>query len=436
MFEQLLAIHSTRVFSYCGGTQICCNRDLAVLRPLLSASCYASESFDPVFTWVSLPLFSRFTNDACAAVFANEDSLCPTCLVLSPTNVPIDYFSPQFFNDLSVWDRAIYMNNGVALPTAEHCQTWTDIAKWKGLGKVDFMAQYGKANLRPIQRCSRTRGHYPRLRSPLLEPLRMRSLLLAPSAPRRASACPDPAPENTPPRIFFCNLFGAVPRRRGTTRIFGALSSSPPSPAEPPARPERFQTRIGTRGTTRVFGALSSNPRLPAEPPAPPERSQTCIGTRGALPASSKPSARPPALPAASWHRGDFQIRVASNIRAKSAAGDSLGRISSSFGNHERAVGVDGPAISLPPSTTPVFLVLLPSASLGPGFSRTVQNFSRTLSEIFFAFPLILHHLPSPSHISGPQYNFLDTISVFPTPICASAALQPPPTTLNDPRPR
>ncbi|KAJ7855451.1 hypothetical protein B0H14DRAFT_3448980 [Mycena olivaceomarginata] len=47
-----------------------------------------------------------------------------------PTNVPIDYFSPQFFNDLSVRDRAIYMNNG-----------------WKGLGKVDFMAQYGKAKL-------------------------------------------------------------------------------------------------------------------------------------------------------------------------------------------------------------------------------------------------------------------------------------------------
>ncbi|KAJ7312800.1 hypothetical protein DFH08DRAFT_717317, partial [Mycena albidolilacea] len=52
-----------------------------------------------------------------------------------------------FFNDLSVRDRAIYMNKGVALPTVEHCQTWTDIAKWKGLGKVDFMAQYGKAKL-------------------------------------------------------------------------------------------------------------------------------------------------------------------------------------------------------------------------------------------------------------------------------------------------
>ncbi|KAJ7844360.1 hypothetical protein B0H14DRAFT_2358665, partial [Mycena olivaceomarginata] len=77
-----------------------------------------------------------------------RDRLPPSDLSRArPTNVPIDYFSPQFFNDLSVRDRTIYMNNGVALPTAEHCQTWTDIVKWKGLGKVDFMAQYGKAKL-------------------------------------------------------------------------------------------------------------------------------------------------------------------------------------------------------------------------------------------------------------------------------------------------
>ncbi|KAJ7708599.1 hypothetical protein B0H14DRAFT_3525379 [Mycena olivaceomarginata] len=215
--------------------------------------------------------------------------------------------------------------------------------------------------LRPNRCCSRTRGHYPRLRSPLLEPpVHLRSRLLALSAPRRASACPNPTPKNTPPKKKNCDLIGAVPGHGGTTRVFGALSSNPRSPAEPPARPEHSQTRIG-------------------------------------------PSARPPALPAAPRRRGDFQIRVASNIRAKSAAGNSLGRISSSFSDHERAVGVDGPAVSLPPSTTPVFLVLLPSASLGPGFSRTVQNFSRTLSEIFFVFPLILHHLPSPSHISGPH---------------------------------
>ncbi|KAJ7785616.1 hypothetical protein B0H14DRAFT_3506683 [Mycena olivaceomarginata] len=96
---------------------------------------------------------------------------------------------------------------------------------------------------RSTRRFSWTRGHYPCLQSPLLEPLRMRSLLLAPSASR-------------------CALVG-------TTRVFGALSSSPPSPAEPPARPEHSQPRIGP------------SPRTPLRlrsPPARPERSQTRIG--------------------------------------------------------------------------------------------------------------------------------------------------------------
>jgi hypothetical protein len=64
-----------------------------------------------------------------------------------PTNVPIDYFSPKFFNDLSVRERASYMDNGVAFPIAQHCQTWEDIMKWKGLETEDFMAQYGEAKL-------------------------------------------------------------------------------------------------------------------------------------------------------------------------------------------------------------------------------------------------------------------------------------------------
>ncbi|KAJ7017595.1 hypothetical protein C8F04DRAFT_1279177 [Mycena alexandri] len=37
-----------------------------------------------------------------------------------PTNVPIDYFSPEFFNDMTVRERASYMNNGIALPTEQH----------------------------------------------------------------------------------------------------------------------------------------------------------------------------------------------------------------------------------------------------------------------------------------------------------------------------
>ena len=37
------------------------------------------------------------------------------------------------------------MNNGIALPTEEHCRTWPDIEKWKSLSTEDFMAQYGNA---------------------------------------------------------------------------------------------------------------------------------------------------------------------------------------------------------------------------------------------------------------------------------------------------
>lgn len=37
------------------------------------------------------------------------------------------------------------MDNGIALPIEEHCRTWTDIEKWRGLSPKDFMAQYGDA---------------------------------------------------------------------------------------------------------------------------------------------------------------------------------------------------------------------------------------------------------------------------------------------------
>ncbi|KAJ7852863.1 hypothetical protein B0H13DRAFT_1904404 [Mycena leptocephala] len=64
-----------------------------------------------------------------------------------PTTVPIDYFSPKFFNDLSVWDCASYMDNGIALPLEEHCQTWEAIQQWRSLSTADFMARYGNAKL-------------------------------------------------------------------------------------------------------------------------------------------------------------------------------------------------------------------------------------------------------------------------------------------------
>lgn len=64
-----------------------------------------------------------------------------------PTQVPIDYFSPDFFNNMTVRERASYAKNGIALPTEDHCRTWDAIQKWKGLNKAAFMAQYGNAKL-------------------------------------------------------------------------------------------------------------------------------------------------------------------------------------------------------------------------------------------------------------------------------------------------
>ncbi|KAJ7726299.1 hypothetical protein B0H14DRAFT_2641158 [Mycena olivaceomarginata] len=64
-----------------------------------------------------------------------------------PPDVPIDYFSPEFFNDLSAQERASYRNNGIALLTQEYCQTWADIQQWRKLETTAFMTKYGAAKL-------------------------------------------------------------------------------------------------------------------------------------------------------------------------------------------------------------------------------------------------------------------------------------------------
>ncbi|KAJ7803235.1 hypothetical protein B0H14DRAFT_2203699, partial [Mycena olivaceomarginata] len=64
-----------------------------------------------------------------------------------PPDVPINYFSPEFFNNLSAQEHASYRNNGIALPTQEYCQTWADIQQWKKLETTAFMTKYGAAKL-------------------------------------------------------------------------------------------------------------------------------------------------------------------------------------------------------------------------------------------------------------------------------------------------
>ncbi|KAL1712148.1 hypothetical protein EV715DRAFT_297347 [Schizophyllum commune] len=70
-----------------------------------------------------------------------------------PTKVPIDYFSPQYWNEtMTLRDRVVYLGSRkgharVGLPKSEFCGTWAEISKWIHLSEEDFMAQYGNAVL-------------------------------------------------------------------------------------------------------------------------------------------------------------------------------------------------------------------------------------------------------------------------------------------------
>ncbi|KAE9397510.1 hypothetical protein BT96DRAFT_71109 [Gymnopus androsaceus JB14] len=51
---------------------------------------------------------------------------------------------PWYYNNvLTLRERAVYMNNGVALPMPQHCQSEADIRRWKKLNTKKFMEEYG-----------------------------------------------------------------------------------------------------------------------------------------------------------------------------------------------------------------------------------------------------------------------------------------------------
>ena len=66
-------------------------------------------------------------------------------LTALPKKVPIDWFDPVYWNNLSIRERAQYVKNGtyVALPTAELCASWDECEKWKSMQEKEFMAKYG-----------------------------------------------------------------------------------------------------------------------------------------------------------------------------------------------------------------------------------------------------------------------------------------------------
>ncbi|KAL1692494.1 hypothetical protein GGG16DRAFT_32090, partial [Schizophyllum commune] len=71
-----------------------------------------------------------------------------------PTRVPIDYFSPEYWNEsMTLRQRVEFLGQRggrarVALPKAEFCKTWADCEKWTNLTEDTFMREYGDAVLK------------------------------------------------------------------------------------------------------------------------------------------------------------------------------------------------------------------------------------------------------------------------------------------------
>lgn len=62
--------------------------------------------------------------------------------VILPADVPIDFFTPAFYNALTLKERARYVNTGVAFPLEDFAfdEVHDD---WKTMGKKEFMEMYG-----------------------------------------------------------------------------------------------------------------------------------------------------------------------------------------------------------------------------------------------------------------------------------------------------
>lgn len=62
--------------------------------------------------------------------------------MILPPDVPVDFFTPEFYNALTLKERARYVNTGVAFPLEEFAfdEAHDD---WKTMGKKEFMEMYG-----------------------------------------------------------------------------------------------------------------------------------------------------------------------------------------------------------------------------------------------------------------------------------------------------
>ncbi|KAJ7760233.1 hypothetical protein DFH07DRAFT_957607 [Mycena maculata] len=73
-----------------------------------------------------------------------EDPLLPASdiSVVLPPNVPVDWFTPEFYNALTLKERARYVNTSVAFPLEDFVFDEAHDA-WKTMGKAEFMEMYG-----------------------------------------------------------------------------------------------------------------------------------------------------------------------------------------------------------------------------------------------------------------------------------------------------
>jgi hypothetical protein len=61
--------------------------------------------------------------------------------------VPINFFTPAFYNALTVKERARYADTGVAFPLEKYAFA-PEHAAWKKMGKAEFMTKYGNEVLK------------------------------------------------------------------------------------------------------------------------------------------------------------------------------------------------------------------------------------------------------------------------------------------------
>ena len=61
-----------------------------------------------------------------------------------PLCCPLDWFNPEYFNNMDIRFWMLYVNAPIALPLPEHCSSLDPPPDWKNMPEDEFMEKYGK----------------------------------------------------------------------------------------------------------------------------------------------------------------------------------------------------------------------------------------------------------------------------------------------------